>query len=491
MLDLLPATIRLEDIRTGVSFGREEFVRLCYRRCEELIDAGLKPGDRVGLCHREALSLLVDLFAAWQVGATVVPMSISLLSGERQRLADRFELKVWISDQALPTLASLKPASTDHRGGRTNRPSAGVELDSPALILLTSGTTAEPKGVVLSKRALFARLCLNIERIGNSILSHSLVMLPLHFGHGLIGNALTPLLAGQKLVLWTEPAIEGLSGLGSLLDKYEITFLSSVPSMWRVALRISKPPTRNSLQRVHVGSEPLPPDLWRAIVAWAGGVPVYNMYGISEAANWICGEDGANCNFTAGSVGHAWGGMIRVEQDEANSPSDRDRGEIIISTPGVMTGYWNDPSGTANAIQHGWFRTGDIGEIDTDGGLRIVGRIKHQINRGGVKISAEEIDALLRDHPDVEDACGFALPDPIAGEVVGAVVIAKDTHQIDPSELKRWCAERVRAEAVPHKILQVSAIPRSERGKVRRDAVREMFLSIQRDDHEKRLEARP
>lgn len=488
MLDLLPDTARLEDVRRGATLDRHALASACEFRCVQLREAGLGKGHRLGICHRDSLALLIDLFSAWQIGATVVPLSASLLTNERQKIAERFALSVWVSDQPLTSLPSLTPAEFKS----AHRPSvvspAAVGLDAPALILSTSGTTADPKGVVLTRRALMARVALNIERIGHKVLGRTLVTLPLHFGHGLIGNALTPLLAGGTLVLWTEPALDGLAGLGALLDERDITFLSSVPSMWRVALRVSSKPVRNTLRRIHVGSEPLPPDLWRAIAAWAGGRPVYNMYGISEAANWICGEDGVSCNFTAGAVGRPWGGAVRIE-GERGALSDGGRGEVLVSTPGLMTSYWMDDEGTAAAIQDGWFRTGDIGEMDTDGRLRVVGRIKHQINRGGIKISAEEIDALLRSHSKVEDACAFALPDPIAGEVVGAVVVAKHSYRIDLAQLALWCSQRVRAEAVPHKILQVDVIPRTERGKVRRDTVRDMFLSMQRGRHDEGVEA--
>jgi len=490
MLDLLPASTQLADVRRGITIDRRKFAAACSVRCEELRGASLGEGDRLGICHRDSLALLIDLFSAWQIGAAVVPLSASLLSNERKRAADRFALSVWVSDQPLPSVKSLAPAEYRSSTGTSTISAARTNLDSPCLILSTSGTTAEPKGVVLTRRALMARIALNIEWINADVLQRTLVTLPLHFGHGLIGNALTPLLAGGTLYLWTEPALEGLATLGALLDEHEITFLSSVPSMWRVALRVSKRPLRNSLRRIHVGSEPLPSDLWRAIANWAGERQVFNMYGISEAANWICGEDGASCDFVLGTVGRPWGGSVRIKQDERGELTESGRGEILVSTPGLMACYWQDKEGTAAALDGGWFRTGDIGELDSNGRLRVVGRIKHQINRGGIKISAEEIDALLRSHPDVEDACAFALPDPIAGEVVAAVVVAKQSADIDLSELVRWCSERVRAEAVPHKIATVDKLPRTERGKVRRDAVKDLFLSIQRAKHDEQMEAR-
>jgi acyl-CoA synthetase (AMP-forming)/AMP-acid ligase II len=479
MLDLLPASACLEDINSGRALDRTGLIEASLVRSDALRQIGLKAGERLGICHRDSFSLLIDAFAAWQLGATVVPLSASLTALERRRAAEKYRFAAWVADQPLADVPSLSP--TDQAPAPVNkhhhtRPSPAT-LDDAALILSTSGTTTEPKGVVLSRRALLARIALNIERIGANALRRALVPLPLHFGHGLIGNALTPLLSGGTVLLWTEPAIDALAGFGPLLDQKSVTFVSSVPAMWRLVLRLSPAPSGSALVRIHVGSEPLPTDLWRAIAKWSGDRPVYNMYGISEAANWICGEDGAKCNFSTGVVGTPWGGAMRVIEGETNVLSDRGRGEIVVATPGLMTGYWMDEAGTTKALDGSWLRTGDVGEIGEDGRLRVVGRTKYQINRGGIKISAEEIDALLRNHEDVEDACAFAMPDAVAGEVVAAVVVARGGKTVDLAALKTWCAHQIRAEAVPHAIAQVESIPRSERGKIQRDKTRDIYLA--------------
>lgn len=479
MLDFLAETAAIMDVRRGRTLTRSDLAALSMARSGELAAAGLSTGGRVGFCHADAAALLVDLFAAWRIGATAVPLSASLLPAERERYAERYALQLWVSETPLATIASLLPAHLDRPAGQpapaVTPGSAG--LDTPALILSTSGTTAQPKGVVLTHRAVLARLCLNAERIGAASLERTLAMLPLHFGHGLIGNALSPLFAGQTLVLWTEPGIADYADLGPLIDRHAITFLSSVPALWRIALKMSPPPSRGSLRRIHVGSEPLPGDLWRSIARWSGDRPVFNMYGISEAANWICGADGADCGFIQGSVGSPWGGAARIRDDETGALMSQGRGEVLVATPGLMSGYFADEAASAAALVGGWLRTGDIGEIDERGLLRILGRLKYQINRGGLKISAEEIDELLRGHADVEDVCAFGLPDPVAGEVVAAAVVTRTGAAFDAGALRRWCAERVRPEAVPHTILRVEAIPRSERGKVRRDAARDHALA--------------
>jgi acyl-CoA synthetase (AMP-forming)/AMP-acid ligase II len=322
---------------------------------------------------------------------------------------------------------------------------------------------------------LRTRLAANVAQIGCSDLVRSLALLPLHFGHGLIGNCLTPLFAGAILLLWTDPGVEGLARLGTVIDEHAVSFLSSVPSLWRVALRVAARPSRGSLRRVHIGSEPLPLDLWQAVSGWAGTRRILNMYGMTEAANWISGASLEQAGIVEGAVGRPWSGTWRLMQDDG-CLADRGRGEVMLRDPGLLSGYLNDPEATAAAFHDGWFRTGDIGEIDGTGALRIVGRAKHQINRGGIKISAEEIDLLLQQHPDVEEACAFAAADPVSGETVAAAVVRRTGASVSAAALRAWCAARLRREALPARIVVVDALPRSDRGKVRRDQVARLAL---------------
>ncbi len=138
---------------------------------------------------------------------------------------------------------------------------------------------------LLTHRALQARIALNLAHIGYDDLQVALSVLPMHFGHGLIGNILTPMAAGSKLVIWPDPGAAGLPELGQVIDRHHVTFMSSVPSLWRVATRLSTKPQKASLRRVHVGSAPLAAPLWEQICAWCGTRRVLNMYGITETSN--------------------------------------------------------------------------------------------------------------------------------------------------------------------------------------------------------------
>jgi len=474
-LDLVPPTARIIDVRSGRALDYAAFRRAVGARAAVLREAVLR-GDTVAMCHRDGMVLLVDLFAVWQTGAAALVLSPSLTASERSRIAAWAKPACWIgqpvSPEGIPRIAPELEDWADTQAGFCPSAQIGPSSNDAALILLTSGSTGMPKGVVLGHRALSIRLSGNIRQIGKPTLARTLVPLPLHFGHGLIGNALSALFAGGDVLLWPEPGVNGLAHLGAVLDEHAVTFMSSVPSMWRMALKLSPLPRQKMLKRVHVGSEPLPAKLWQDICDWAGTRKVYNMYGMTEAANWISGASVEDAGFIEGAVGKPWTGEWRILREDG-CLAESGHGEILLHDPALMNGYANDPEATAAAFHGSWFRTGDIGELDSDGTLRIVGRRKNQINRGGIKIAAEEVELILEQHPDVQQTCAFALPDVVSGEIVAAAVVLKNGSNTSQAALQAWCAERLRQEAVPSRIIFLADIPRNDRGKKVRNAVRE------------------
>jgi len=470
-LDLIPATARVIDVRSGQCLDYQALLRAVAQRSRLLRKEGVGVGSIVAMCHSEGVVLLADLFATWALGATALVLSPSLTAFERNRICAWVKPRCWVGQLESSHIPSVPAELQSMDSAEREVGLSGPPTDSPALLLLTSGSTGAPKGVSLSYRALETRLSSNVAHIGKANLARTLVPLPMHFGHGLIGNTLTPLLAGCDVLLWSEPGVDGLAQLGAVIDEHGVTFLSSVPSMWRIGLKLSAAPHRRTLKRIHVGSEPLPAALWRGICEWAGTKHVYNMYGMTEAANWISGTSAEAAGFVEGAVGRPWSGNCWILLEDG-SIAENGEGEILLRDPALMNGYWNDPDSTAAAFHGSWFKTGDIGEISSDGQLRILGRRKHQINRAGIKVTAEEIELLLEQHPEVQDVCAFGLPDAVSGEVVVAAVVTKNGQRISEATIQAWCAERLRREAVPSRIIFLNDIPRNERGKKVRSEVR-------------------
>lgn len=475
MFAAIPATATIVEARTGVRLDRAAMLAAICDRAENLVAAGAHRAAKIAIAHEHPIAVLIDLFACWRIGAVAVLLSPGMAAAERANVAARLQPAIWIGAPAPAGLPSLAPASAEPQSGGAFDVADAAGLDDPALVLMTSGTTAQPKGVIHTRRSLMARIALNLAHIPAADLVQSLTLLPMHFGHGLIGNCLTPLYAGATLVMEPNPGPSGLAALGKRIDAHAITFLSSVPSLWRVALKLSPPPEASTLRRVHVGSAPLAAGLWQQIIDWSGTSHVVNMYGITETANWIGGHDAAEAPPADGLVGKAWGGSIRVIGADGVF-STTGRGEVAVASPGSMSGYLDAPEANDAAFRGGWFLTADIGEFDDHGRLSIVGRLKHEINKGGIKIPAEEIDLLLERHLDVAEACAVALPDAIAGELVAAAVVRR-ADTLTTAALREWCRTVIRAEAVPDRIVFVDSLPRNERGKLDRRRALEMVLA--------------
>jgi acyl-CoA synthetase (AMP-forming)/AMP-acid ligase II/thioesterase domain-containing protein len=465
----------IEDVGLGLSWDAATFRDEVNRRVATLSQMGIGRGSVVAIGHGGTARFFADLFATWNVGAAAACLDPSLTPGELRTVVDFAKSAVLLVDGAasvdrLPV--PIVDLSNDYPRGFSGD-ATPIDPDDPALVLFTSGTTGAPKGVVLSFRALQTRINANIAAIGTAALARALVSLPTHFGHGLIGNSLTPLLAGGNIVLHPL-GIPMANDLGRIIDEHGITFMSSVPTLWRMALTRSIRPAGGSLMRVHVGSAPFPAVLWSEVVAWSGA-EVVNCYGTTETANWIAGASSRTDGIADGLVGRMWGGSAAV-MDESGAIRQTGAGEIIIRSPSLMSGYLDRPDLTRAALHQGWYRTGDQGSIDQEGRLRLTGRIKDEINRAGFKVQPAEIDALLESNPAVAEACVFGVSDPLGGEAVAAAIRLENGVSVSPQSLQAWCLERVRREAVPERWFIVSEIPRTSRGKVSRDVVRRMLV---------------
>ena len=356
------------------------------RRASVLSQNGVSTRSMVAILHGGTAHFVIDLLAVWACGATAACLDPNFTPGELSNLISFMQpaavliragqsvdnIEKWAIDLSVAPSVACTPPTTH------------CDLDAPAVLLFTSGTTGTPKGVLLSYRAILARVALNAEVIGRNCLSKSLLTLPTHFGHGLIGNLLTPFMSGATVFMPTLglPLAQTLS---EVIDEHDITFLSSVPFLWQLVLRSTRRPKKGTLRRIHVGSAPLSSTLWRSIVDWAG-CEVVNCYGITEASNWIAGAS-SDDGIYDGKVGRVWGGRAAICGKGA-AISSEGVGEIVVQTPALMLGYFQRPDLTASVFSNGWYRTGDVGTIDGSGQIIIKGRVKDEINRAGFKISS-------------------------------------------------------------------------------------------------------
>jgi acyl-CoA synthetase (AMP-forming)/AMP-acid ligase II len=487
--------LRVGDLReplTGRAWDSRMVRDQCLRRMAHYTDLGLKPFDRVFLHHGNTLEFFADLLAIWRLGGCAIPIDSRLTPFEIEMLAGAAvpRLSIWreAPDSAISAcLARLdtrvvgthdadeRMKQNAHARAQDYRPS----LDDDALILFTSGTTGQPKGVVHTHRSLRARWSALRNTLDLDAFRRTLCLLPTHFGHGLICNCLFPWLSGQDLFILPPFKLDVLTRLGSILDEFEITFMSSVPAVWRLALKTARPPRSATLNRVFCGSAPLSATLWNSIRDWTGAGEVLNAYGITETGSWLAGTTVPGFTPEDGLIGVAWGGVLRILTTGstelplalAEECPPGESGYVWTRTPALMRGYLGRDDLTDQVVRERWFSTGDIGFVDDRGVLYLRGREREEINKGGMKIHPGDVDAVVERFGHTIDVCTFGYEDALQGQDVGIAVVLHSADEATLYRLYDWTRRHLAVHQLPQRWYVVYEIPRNARGKVNRATV--------------------
>jgi acyl-CoA synthetase (AMP-forming)/AMP-acid ligase II len=474
---------------TGRRWDPNEIRSRTLRREAQFRALGFRRGDRAFLHQGNALEFFVDLLAVWTIGGCVIPIDGRLTLHEIEVLtgAARPRLSLWRGEadrQAADQLAGAGVTVVDEGTSAEPQP-GGVEdvsvppsLEDEALILFTSGTTGDPKGVVHTHRTLRARWFGLRGPLGVRRYRRTLCLLPTHFGHGLICNCLYPWLSGQDLYVLPPFRADLVLQLGALLDEHRITFMSSVPALWRLALRTAPPPRAGTLERVSCGSAPLSAGLWEGIREWVGTQEVLNTYGITETGSWVAGTTIPELIPRDGLIGVPWGAELKIldSMDTAVPPwraeacAPGEEGYVWLNTPALMKGYLDREDLTRGVVNHGWFVTGDIGVLE-DGLFFLRGRAREEINKGGMKVHPGDVDAVVESFRETTDVCTFGYEDPLYGEEVGIAVVLEKRDPETIAELRSWVEARIARHKVPQRWHLLDAIPRTTRGKINREEV--------------------
>lgn len=457
---------------------------LVRRTAADLNAAGIGRGDRVAMVLANGPEMAAG-FAAVAAAATVAPLNPAYTRDEIAFYLDDLGAKAIILREGEPGPAreaahaaglpviELVPgeAAGDfslHLPAHAAAARPGwAESSDVALVLHTSGTTSRPKIVPLTHANVSASARHIGEALGLAPDDACLNIMPLFHIHGLMAAVLASLAAGGSVCC--TPGFNAFRFFGWFAAARP-SWVTAVPTMLQALLpyaeRHRETLAAGRLRLLRSSSASLPGPVMLALEA-AFGVPVIESYGMTEAAHQMASNPLPPRPRHPGSVGLAAGPQIGILGDGRLLPPG-ELGEVLIRGPNVTAGYENNPQANADAFFDGWFRTGDQGTLDAAGYLRLTGRLKEIINRGGEKVSPLEVDAVLLAHPAIVQCVTFALPHDKLGEEVAAAVVLRDGVACDEAALRDFAATRLAAFKVPRRVVFLAEIPKGPTGKVQR-----------------------
>jgi acyl-CoA synthetase (AMP-forming)/AMP-acid ligase II len=473
----------------GRTWQTYQGLRVLARRTASVLNAiGIGRGDRVAIVLPNGPEA-ASCFVAVACCATAAPLNPAYKADEFAfDLADLNIRAVIVMDRAdSPVIAVARSAGiplirlvpgpdgspagnfTLHADVPTLAPTAitgPASGEDIALLLHTSGTTSRPKIVPLSQINVTASACHIAGTLALTPTDLCLNIMPLFHIHGLIAATLASLSAGASVSC--APGFNAFRFF-SWFAAVRPTWYTAVPSMHQAILGLA---ARNAptiadgrLRFIRSSSARLQPRVMASMEA-AFGVPVLESYGMTEAAHQMASNPLPPAARFPGSVGVAAGPQIAILTPDGDRLPAGEIGEVAIRGRNVFRGYENNPEANAAAFAGDWFRTGDEGWLDAQGYLRLTGRIKEQINRGGEKVSPLEVDTVLMDHPAVSQCLTFAVPHPMLGEEVAAAIVPREGERCGEAELREFAAARLAAFKVPRRFYFLEELPKGATGKL-------------------------
>jgi HIP---CoA ligase len=447
---------------------RLTFVELVERiRCAAgaFANLGIDKGDRVAVWAPNSAEWIIAAFGLLAAGGVVVPVSTRFKTEEAGDIIARSGAKAVLVQKGFLGQDYTAPAGTPvvdlksdflSRGSPFERAVSGTDISD---IIFTSGTTGRPKGAMMNHRQTLRMYeewaTLADLREGDRYLQIN----PYFHTFGLKAGLVTSFLRGATML---PVAVFEVDTVVDLVERERITMLPGPPTLYHSLLTVRDKATLSTLRAGVTGAADIPVELVRRI---HGELPFRTLmtgYGLTEAGNVTLSRPGDSFEDVATTAG------LPCEGVEVSIADD---GEILVRGYGVMQGYLDDPVATAEAIDaDGWLHTGDLGNFDDAGRLRVVGRKKDMFIVGGFNAYPAEIEGFLMNHPAVAQAAVIGVPDERLGQVGKAFVVRKDA--VSAEELIGWCRERMAGFKVPRSVQFLEELPLNATGKVVKDVLR-------------------
>ncbi|KAH9317017.1 hypothetical protein KI387_018786, partial [Taxus chinensis] len=465
----------------------------------QLRNAGISHGDVVALSFPNSIEFVILFMAVIRARGVAAPLNAAYTTEEFEFYLQDSKSKLLLLPSegnaaaesaavnlSLPTAGARFNTSSDGTGvveflaksaGLIIRSSAEAEPvrfenkeEDVALFLHTSGTTSRPKGVPLTQLNLAASTQHIKDTYDLSASDTTVITLPLFHVHGLVAGLLSSLISGATVVL---PAAGRFSASTFWNDvkSHGATWYTAVPTIHQILLdRHSAKPedAYPKLRFIRSCSASLAPVILERLES-AFGAPVLEAYAMTEASHQMTSNPLPHRGHRKpGSVGKPTGLEIGVLDESGVVQQPGSSGEVCIRGLNVTKGYQNNPEANKTAFLFGWFHTGDLGYLDEEGYLFLIGRIKELINRGGEKISPVEVDAVLLSHPAVAQAVAFGVADEKYGEEINAAVVPQEGATVNEDDIITHCKKNLAAFKIPKKIFVTDSLPKTASGKIQR-----------------------
>ncbi|MEV0352532.1 AMP-binding protein [Nonomuraea sp. NPDC050680] len=489
--DRHPGTVVIVDGDTRVTMA--ELRAGAARVAHELIELGVRPGDRVALWGVNDPYWVRHAFGIWDAGAVIVPLSSRAKGLEAAAMIEKTGAEVLITGEGPPgvVLADLLPPGATPRhvlgpGPRLMEP-PGVEAEPPGVeeralavrpgdlceIMSTSGTTGTPKGVMLDHAQVLRGYWDWSEIVTLDEHDRYPVIAPFSHGFGLNAGLIACVLRRATMMpirIFTPDA------LMSLISAGRVSILAGPPTLFhRLLDELDRADWDVSSLRVAIcGAAAVPAALITRLVERVGLERMINAYGLMEGTVVSMTRAGDPIEVIAATTGRAVPGIeVRIVDDDGKEVAAGERGEILQRGYGVMRGYWGEPGKTAEVVDRdGWLHTGDIGVLDPAGNLAIVDRKKELYIVNGFNVSPAEVESLLLRAGSLAQAAVIGVPDPVSGEAGWAYVVPRPGMTVDPGTLLAWAKDNMSNYKVPKRVIVVEALPANANGKIDKMALR-------------------
>lgn len=490
MAQTLPNAIdwwaRMRGDQAAVVLAGETLTYASYKAWSErvaamLIADGLAPGERVAICSTNSLAYVALIMGTIRAGGIVSPINFRYTRREIAELCEATTPKMTFAapaqiDQVVA--AGLAPRAMSEiealRDGAPATVSHDPAPDAPVVIIATSGSTAKPKGVVFTNRSMTSYAAnWAVEETSSAAGARVISLAPLNTSAGFVQLMHY---TTQGCTIYMEPQFVALRAL-RLIEEERITCFGAVPAFFEFIAALPEFDTADlsSIKLATAGGARVSRGLLETYKA--KGITIRQIYGQTEV--------GGNATMMPEHLAMTapeqcgWGSVfmdLRVVRPDGSDCDPGEHGEILMRSPGMMAGYWDNPEETARTIRDGWLYSGDIGALDERGMLTFIDRMKDLIISGGLNISAAEVERVVCEFPGVVEALAIAAPDERFGET--PMVVYHGTAEIDVPALIAYCDANLSNYKVPrYVVFSAEPLPRLATGKLSKPAIRQLYAS--------------